>query len=872
MTSRRYAVTPRQRYPRVMRQKGGGGFRFAYAVMVVLGAGMLLAFLVTAGLALTGWVAYERTARKLGDIETLVNQSFGGAKIYDRHGTLLYEFEDQESGQRRPLSLNEISPWLIDATVSTEDASFFENPGVNVRGLVRAGLENVLPFGRGLFEGSGGSSITQQLVKNVVIPEDQRYERSLNRRTADRKFKETVLALELTRRYSKEQILTWYLNQINYGNRANGIGAAAQRYFGVDAADLSLAQASLLAGIPQAPVAYDPVVNFSAAKVRQGQVLELMVRNNKLVPDQVEELKNEPLTFVTKDAYSTIRAPHWVFYIQEELRRRYGDAAIYREGLQVYTSLDLPLQERSQQIVDQGVAEFERLGCGCHNGSLVIMDNNTGEILAMVGSRDFFRKDIQGENNNTTSIKQPGSALKPAAYLAAFLKKGWSPASVVLDIPKRYANPGSNEPFIPEGPARQYLGPISVRQALASSMNAPAVQAAAEAGVPVVIDTAHKLGITTLTDPENYGVAVATGGANITLLDMTYMYSTLANAGQMAGVDRANTDTRPLDPVTILRIDDGRGRSRFELREPRREQVVPAAQAYMITSILSDDAARAPTYSPGLFALRDGRPVAAKTGTQQGFTVRQVRSTWNFGYTPDITVGVWVGNTDGALVSENLTSASSSLKIWREAMQGAVDYLNLPPKPFKEPPGLAKVRVTVPVPGGCRTTDDYVLANQRNAPIAGAGGGCRTVYIDTRNGLLAGSDTPPQFVQAYSYVDLPTGTDWNPGGVAQGSAPAAVSTLGAGVATAPPVAQPVQPAVPTLPSRFITATPRAPNAAGAGPPVGQPAPAQPGAPAAPTPFVGVAPLQPRVITPAPTQPNPVPPADGDEPMEEEEEP
>jgi membrane peptidoglycan carboxypeptidase len=804
----------------------------------------------------------------LGDINAMLSQNFGPAKIYDRHGRLLYEFEDKQEGLYEKTSISKVSPWVIKATIATEDNSFYENQGINIRGLLRAGIENFFPGKGGFLQGSGGSSITQQLVKNTLIPEEERYKRSV-----DRKVKEATLAVEITRRYSKDQILEWYLNQIYYGNRAYGIGAAAQRYFGVSADQLDLAQASLLAGIPQSPVAYDPLLNFEAAKARQAQVLDLMVRHGHATPAQAEAAKNAPLTFVERSPNRDIRAPHWVFYIQDLLIKKYGEAQMYRGGLRVITTLDLELQEKGQEIVDQWVTEFEKQNCGCHNGALVAIDNNTGQILAMVGSRDFWRKDIQGENNNATAIKQPGSAFKPAVYLAAFLK-GWNPATIVWDVPKKYPNPGG-EPFVPVGPTSSYQGPVTVRQALGSSLNAPAVAAAAYAGVPAVIDVAHKLGISTLTDPENYGVSIATGGANITLLDMTYMYATLANQGAMVGEPAAEGSPRKLDPVPLLRVTDGRGRVLYEFKQPHREQTIPPQYAYLITNVLSDDSARTLIYSPGLFSLKDGRPLAAKTGTQQGYEVSQIRSTWNFGYVPDLSVGVWVGNADGTLV-RNISSASSSLRIWRDFMQFAVDYLGIGPKPFTQPPGIVRAKTTIPGAGGCRQVEDLFVQGRAPTPTPtptrtpspsgtpGSGGSsdgpCRTVKIDSRNGLLAGPDTPEEFVKEVTFIEAPPDIEgWTPGPTFKvGAPPTAVSTI-----------TPTPTPAPTLPPRVVTAAPSGTGTPGPSGTVrpggipGLPTPPLPsatatpgGVPITPTPFVTVT-QPPITATPPPRTPVPI---------------
>jgi membrane peptidoglycan carboxypeptidase len=836
--------------------------RLLHIALALTGTLLLLAISAVTALAIVGWVVYHRNTDELGDINQLLTQNYGPAKIYDRNGTLLYEFEDREQGLHEDLPVGKVSPWVVKATIATEDASFYSNPGINIRGLIRAGIENFFPGKGDFLQGSGGSSITQQLVKNVLIPEEDRYDRRV-----DRKVKEAVLAVEVTRRYSKDQILEWYLNQIYYGNRAYGIGAAAQRYFGVSADKLDLAQASLLAGIPQAPITYDPILNFEAAKARQAQVLDLMVRHGQATAAQAEAARAAPLTFIERITSRDIKAPHWVFYIQDQLLRRYGEANVYRSGLRVTTTLDLELQEKGQAIIDQWVTEFEQQNCGCHNGALTAIDNNTGQILAMVGSRDFFRKDIQGENNNVIAIKQPGSAFKPAVYLTAFMK-GWSPATIVWDVPRKYPNPGG-EPFVPVGPTSSYNGPVTVRQALGSSLNAPAVSAAAYAGVTAVIDTAHKLGISTLNDPENYGVSIATGGANITLLDMTYMYSTLANGGVMVGQDPNESTARRLDPVSLLKVTDGRGRTLYEFKAPKREQTVPPQYAYLVTNILSDDSARGLIYSPGIFNLRDGRPLAAKTGTQQGYEVSQIRSTWNFGYVPDLAVGVWVGNADGTLV-RNLTSASSSLRIWRDFMQYAVDYLKIPSKPFPTPQGLVRAGVTVPGAGSCRQVEDLFIAGRAPAPVATAtgtvtagaavatgSGACRTVKIDTRNGLLANADTPEEFVKEVTFVDVPPDLDgWTPGPNLKIGVPPSVTST----------ATPTPTRAPTLPPRVVTAAPSVTPSpvsgtgtrpgATPGPPFFTPVPATPAASRTPTPVL------PGIITPAatpaPTQPSRTP--------------
>jgi membrane peptidoglycan carboxypeptidase len=784
----------------------------------LLGLGALLAMLAAgAGTVALAFLfsAYAGVARGLpaDPSAAFARQNLGPAKIYDRHGTLLYEFEDETEGLRNPVRLDDISPYVIQATIATEDASFYSNPGVNLRGLVRAGIENLTETDVGLLRGTGGSSITQQLVKNAFIEERLRYERSIAR-----KLKETVYAVELTRRYSKDQILEWYLNQIHYGNRANGIGAAARRYFNTSAKELTLAQAAFLAGFPQSPARYDPYHNREAANARQHQVLDLMVRNGYITEEQAAAAKaeGEQLQFAAPSV--TLLAPHWVFYVRDQLIGRFGLETFRNGGLRVITTLDLPLQQKAEQIVEEKIAHYESPqggNCQCHNGALVAIDNNTGQILAMVGSRNYWRPDIEGENNNAIAIKQPGSAFKPVVYLAAF-EKGWNPGTIIYDAPTSFLSRIDGvrrEYFTPVGPTRSYLGPLSAREALASSMNTPAVKAAAFVGPDAVIDMAHRLGITTLDDRENYGVSIATGGANLTLLDLTYVYATIAANGEMRGVPalKPAAGHRKVDPVALLKVTDGNDRVLWEFTEPVREQVVPAGLAYAITDILKDNDAKRHTYTAPdyQFGFPDRRPVAAKTGTQQGpKDIRTVLATWNFGYVPDLTVGVWVGNANNALVNANLTSASSSLLIWKEFMAAAFTMLTIPPKEFPVPPDV-----------------DWQMVNGRREPVLK---GARIVRLETQLPWAVRPASGMIVVRDGQVVD-PFGTGATP----QAGATPTPDADGAGRrATAAPTAPP-SPAPPAP----AAAAPTAPPAATPDPRA-QPTPFPPRRPPAPAPPAG----------------------------------
>jgi membrane peptidoglycan carboxypeptidase len=713
----------RRRRQEIEQQRHRGFPMWPFVVLAVLLFGVIA---TGAGVAAYSYEQYQSYTRDIKNPADILKRDQGPAIIYDRNGNFLFEYEDKDYGLREPTPLDAISPWVIKATISTEDPTFYTNTGVNQKGLLRAACEYVHVCKSSSRLTTGGSSITQQLVKLLFEPPEVQAQRSV-----ERKVKEAAIAVELTKRYSKDQILEWYLNTIYYANRANGIGAAAKIYFGKKPADLDLAEASLLAGIPASPADYDPIAHYTVAKQRQREVLDLMVRHGDITQAEADQAYSEPLDL--KEQVTVMNEPHWVNFITQYIKDhckelipncKSSDDALYHMGLRITTTLDSQLTDDATRIVDQDVSVMENAHCDCHNGAAMIIDNNTGQILAMVGSRDFYRQDIHGEVNNVFGVYQPGSALKPAVYLAAFLK-GWSPGTIVVDGPHCYPN-GNDKPFCPSGPTRNWLGPITVREALGSSINSTAVQAADFVGVQGVLEVAHRMGIDTMPDPSQYGVSIATGGSQVTLYDMTYMYSTIANNGDMRGIKLLDPKPgyRQVDPVAVLRIEDRTGKLIYQFRGPDHYQAEPAPYVYEISNILADDSAKHFTYSPGLFDIGDHRPIAAKTGTQQGETISGVRATWNFGYIPDITVGVWVGNSDGAYVNPNLLSATSSLNIWRDLMKLAVKTYNIPPKNFVVPEGIAR---GVPIPPGSRIVgcgikpDIYVIGQPVSGPPLVAG-------------------------------------------------------------------------------------------------------------------------------------------------------
>ena len=524
--------------------------------------------------SIAGFIVYRVYAYDMPPVEQVLSQNAGGAQIYDRNGNLLYTFSDDLSGLRQPVPLSEVSPYLIQATVDTEDSSFYSNPGINIKGLLRAAYENFFPGNLDFLQGSGGSSITQQLVKNIYIPEADRSKRSISR-----KIKETVYAMELTKRYSKDQILEWYLNQIPYGGVYNGIEAASEGYFGKKASDLTLGEAALLAGIPACPSCYDPLQNPDAAMKRRDQVLVLMEEKGGITPDEGWSAAQEPLNIVQHRFTIDAAALGALATSSPELEKMFGREAVYRQGLKVTTTLDLNLQTQAENAVENWVSQYEDTYNG-HNGALVAIDPHTGEILAYVGSRDYFRDDIQGANDMAQAFNSPGSTLKPFTYVTAFMKLGWGPGTMVLDTPTCYDEDNGTQ-FCPANPSKATTtDPITIRQALGNSLNIPAFKVIQMAGVSDVINTARKMGITGLDG--SYGPSFTIGGTDVKLVDVVYAYSVFAAGGIMRGVPTVqDLSPRLSRPRPRLHPQGGGLAGERHLRMPTNErtdeQIIPEA-------------------------------------------------------------------------------------------------------------------------------------------------------------------------------------------------------------------------------------------------------------------------------------------------------
>ena len=779
--------------------EGKKGMPFWAGALIIIGVLSVIGVGVGGVAALT---IYHNYADKLvAPDELAINQPSYGARIYDRNGTLLYEYVDDKSGLRRPVKIADVSPAFLAATIATEDNSFFTNPGINIPGLARAALENAGIGGSGVFEGSGGSSITQQLVKNVYIPEEERQQRSISR-----KIKEVVYSLELTKDYSKSQILEWYVNQISYGGVYNGVEAAAEGYFGVHAKDLTLAEATTLAGIPQSPAAYDPNSHPEASKQRRNEVLDLMERQGRIQIGEntfyqvnpAEVAAARTATVQAGEHSFQILAPHFVLnYIEPQLRTMLGCpqiadlqkeviagthspligrpgegcSALYTRGLVVTTTLDLNLQNQTQQIMESQIEKYEAQS-GSHNGAMMIMDPKTGQILVMIGSRDYFNAEILGKNNNATACNSPGSSFKPFAYITAFKDLGWGPGTMILDAPVTYPGGPGAPPFVPSNPEHDFSGPVTVRFSLGNSLNIPADKAAAAVGPQNIVIEARKLGFVEsfrvdgcAAAASGYGPAIATGGVGVTLDEMMYGYSTLANGGQMRGQEPLkphDADERQIDPVSILKVTDNKNETLWDYNQKKKQaQVIDPGYTYLIWSILTDGQAECKTFGCSGIQI-PGYTAGVKTGTSQPYNDDdpvcggKIGETWAFGYSPDLVVGIWAGNSDNSCV-HNLFSSDLAYHAMANAFINAEKSLDIKPTPMVKPDDV--VQGTVCVPSGLKptalcgktSTDLFV---KKDLPTQDDTW-WQQVSIDIRNGKLAAPNTPPQLVQKQTMLMVP---------------------------------------------------------------------------------------------------------------------
>jgi penicillin-binding protein 1C len=563
---------------------------------------------------------------------------FQSTFLYDRNGSVLAELYSE--GRRTWVGLDRVSSHLINATIATEDATFFINTGVDPFRVAGAALQN---FEEGQIV-SGASTITMQVARNLFMSEADRFDQSF-----DRKILEVGLARELTEAYTKGEVLEMYLNLLNYGGLTYGPEAAAQNYFGKSAQDLNLAEAAMLAGIPQSPALLNPLRNFDRAKARQQIVLGLMVRHGYLSQEEADAAFAEPLNFNPNPGVQPMQAPHFVNYVVGLLDQRLGRGFTRRAGLHIYTTLDLPLQQMAQETVSQKVRELAPR-FGMNNAALVAMRPGTAEILAMVGSVDYANPAIDGQVNVATSPRQPGSAIKPLLYAIALEDNLISPATVIWDTPITYTV-GLRQTYDPRNYDRRYHGPVTARAALANSYNVPAVKLLNSLGIERMVEGSRALGVTSLTQPANsYGLSIALGGSEVTLLDLASAYTTMASQG-------IHNPAR-----SILAVQSATGVGLLDDRDLSRPQrVLSEATAFLITDIMADNNARVPMFGRNSWLALD-RPVAAKTGTTDNN-----RDAWAVGYTRYLTVGVWTGNTRGQAM-RGATGVGAAGPIWNAFM------------------------------------------------------------------------------------------------------------------------------------------------------------------------------------------------------------
>jgi membrane peptidoglycan carboxypeptidase len=697
-------------------------------------ATILLGVTLGVGTAVAGYAYF---AQNLPDTREFEAKPFGTTRIFDRNGRLLHEVSDPDLGWRTNVRLDQVSEWAIKATLAAEDPTFYGNPGIDPTAIFRAALINYNGEGS-----SGGSTITQQLVR-ALYPESIGTEVSITR-----KAREAIVAVRFSREYEKDEVLNLYLNEIYYGNRSYGIEAAAESYFNKRASELTLAEASMLAGLPQLPSFYDPRYNFEEAKLRQGYVLEQMIRNRMITRAEAEAAFAQPLLPQTREGrYND--APHFVNFVRDYIERKYGADKLYRGDLQITTTLDFEAQLAGERIVRQQVQKLRAQNAT--NGALVAILPATGEILAMVGSADFYDDSIDGQVNIAVRERQPGSSIKPIAYAAAF-QKGWSPATRIMDVQAVYPvtsraygelealraagrdpDPGrladTSSFYVPQNFDFKYHGAVTVRESMARSLNIPAVKAIQFATTDSVIDLAHKMGHKTglWRGAQFYGYTLALGGGEVLPLEHTNSYATFANGGRFV----------PYTPV--LKIVDGTTGKVIEEHDRKgalgkAQQALAPEHAYQITSIATDNEARAPDYglnSP-LVLPELARPAAAKTGT-----TNDNRDIWTMGYTTDLAVGVWVGNSNNAKTN-NVLGASGAAPIWHNFMVEAhqrpeiarhlVDPNGQPyPKEFPVPPTVVEADVCPgtgkKLGGGTRPTTNRSVAGTPIVVGAGPRGG-----------------------------------------------------------------------------------------------------------------------------------------------------
>jgi len=611
-------------------------------------------------------------------------------KIYDRTGeTLLYEIHGDE--KRTLIQLADIPEYAKWAAIDIEDKNFYKHQGISILGLARSVLVDI-------FRGSlaqGGSTLTQQFVKNAILTTEKKF---------SRKIKEWILSYQIEKKYTKDEILQMYFNEIPYGSTAYGIESASMMYFDKSAKDLTLAEAAILAALPQAPTYYSPYGNHYDALIdRQHTVLDVMVEQDHITAEEAEQAKNEELNF--KKRIDNIKAPHFVFYVKEILTEKYGERMVEQGGLKVITTLDWDKQQIAEDVITEQAEK--NLPYNATNAALVSVDVDTSQIVSMVGSKDYFDEDIQGQFNVTVATRQPGSSFKPIIYAKAF-DLGYTPDTTLFDLKTSFAGG-----YSPSNYTGEEYGPVSLRQALAGSLNISAVKLLYLVGLNNAIDLADKLGYTTLTNPDRYGLSLVLGGGEVKPIEHVNAFSVFAREGIY----------KPATP--ILKVEDENGEVLEEYEDQKGDRVLSQKVAQMVNSILSDNNARAFTFGENNYLTLGDRPVAAKTGTTNDY-----HDAWTVGYTPTLATAVWVGNNDNTAMSYGADGSVVAAPIWRNYMRQALS--NQPISYFNQP--------------------EY--KNSNKPMLSGEMSGETKVKIDKNSGLLATEYTPEHLVIEKTYKQV----------------------------------------------------------------------------------------------------------------------
>ncbi len=622
-------------------------------------------------------------------------------KIFDRNGILLYDIYRDEN--RTYIALDQIPKLLQEATIAIEDKDFYQNQGFSITGYLRAFRNAILT--RGI--AGGGSTLTQQLVKNTLLTSEQ---------TITRKIKEFILAIQVDRRYTKNQILELYFNVTPYGGTTIGVEAAAERYFGKKAKDLDLTESVILAGLPQRPSYFSPYgANPKAYIDRSAQVLRRMQEDNYITKKQeLDTLKKLPKVEFVKETHS-IKAPHFSFYVKDLLVKQFGNDVVEQKGLQVTTTLDYKLQAKAEEIVKEEVENAQSLNVG--NGASVVLDSKNGEILAMVGSRDFFEEQSEDTKNKdkplkggqfnviTQALRQPGSSIKPIAYATA-LEKGYTASTLIMDTSTTFPGGADLKDYAPKNYDGKFHGPLQLRFALGSSINIPAVKLLALVGIKSMLNTAYDMGISTLAPTNDninrFGLSLTLGGGEVKPLELATAYTAFANQGYKS------------DPIAILKVTDSKGKVLFEKKDVSKKQVLSPEVAFIISHMLLDNNARLITFGVNSYLNVSGRTIAVKTGTTD-----DKRDNWTIGWTPSVLVAAWVGNNDNTPMGNVASGVTGAAPIWRriilEALKGK------PSEDFAKPDDVVAVTIDslgggLPVDGQATRSEYFIKGTEPQSP------------------------------------------------------------------------------------------------------------------------------------------------------------